>query len=162
MRILRHSVAVGLINRRDAATMRKRTSCQGRDGTGILGRCLDVLPAMAEDTDSGTEVLYLELCETWELPPPVLQLPVIANGNTYRVDFAYPAQRAFIEIDGGPHDDPIRIAMDGGRQNDLVVLGWQPIRLHYDQMVHQPERCAATVRRLLAAASSQLPRSVNL
>jgi len=155
MRMLRHAVATGLVNRRDTIRMRLRTSKQGRNGTGVLGRCLDALPDLAEETESGVEVMFLELCAEHGLPAPALQHPVVANGNFYRLDFAYPASQVFIEVDGAPHDDPVRIAKDGGRQNDLVAHGWKPIRLHYGQLKFSPARCADTIRKLLSSPTEQ-------
>lgn len=126
---------------------------QGRDGTGVTGRCLENLAELAEATESGLEALFLEICEQHELPPPVLQLPAIANGRNYRLDFAYPASKIFIEIDGAGHADPVQISNDGGRQNDLVAHGWQPIRLDYRTLKTEPERCAQIVRQVLESVN---------
>ena len=50
MRILRHAVATGMVNRRDVLMLRRRIGKSGRDGAGVIGRCLDAWPAFAEYT----------------------------------------------------------------------------------------------------------------
>lgn len=153
MRILRHAISTGLVNRADVIRMRLRTSKQGRNGTGITGRCLENLAELAEVAESGLEALFLEICEQYDLSPPVLQLPVMANSRNYRLDFAYPARKIFIEIDGSGHADPVQISNDGGRQNDLVAHGWQPIRFGYQALKSDPERCADVVRQVLGSVN---------
>jgi len=149
MRILRHAIATGHVDRRELLRIRKRVSRSGRDGAGISGRCIEALPDMAELAESGLEVLFLEICEQFGLPKPQLQLPVVVNGRRYRLDFAYPAQKVFVEIDGSGHGDPIQISNDGGRQNDLVANGWRPVRFGHEMLRDQPEVCAARVRAVL-------------
>lgn len=150
MRILRHAVATGFVSRRDVLKMRIRIGKQGRNGAGITGRCLESLPEFAEETESGLEVRFLEMCEKWKVPRPHLQHLVVAQGRRYRLDFAYPLQRVFVEVDGvASHSAPEQIAKDGGRQNDLVAAGWQPIRFDYLQLKHSPSRCAQTILQIL-------------
>jgi len=149
MRILRHAVATQQVTARDVLQMRIRIGEHGRNGAGIIGRCLDALPALAEETESGLEVMFVEMCERHRVPMPVLQLPVVANGRSYRLDFAYPASKVFVEIDGAGHGTPTQISKDGGRQNDLVAHGWQPIRFDYQQMLRDPESSAQVLLELL-------------
>ena len=156
MRILRHAISIGMLNQREVVDLRWRISMHGRNGAGIIGRCLDDLPMGAEDTESGLEVLFLEVCERFNLPRPVLQLPVFVNGRTYRLDFAYPAQRVFIEIDGRGHSEPTQISNDGGRQNDLVAHGWQPVRFGYTQLRSDPRYCASVVEQLLGICDPEV------
>ncbi len=147
-RILRHSVATGLVNQADALRIRTRNSRQGRNGVGILGYALDALPAFAELAESGAEVLFLGLCDRFQIPRPVMQLPVIAGGRLFRLDFAYPLSRVFIEIDGAAyHSSPDQIANDDGCQNALVAAGWTPLRFTFAQIVDHPFDVATTIRR---------------
>lgn len=156
MRILRHGVAVGMLSRRDVFRMRLRISEHGRNGAGVVGRCLDALPDLAEQTESGLEVLFLEICAEYGLPTPAVQLPVLANGRSYRLDFAFPAHEVFVEIDGARHGESRQISKDGGRQNDLVAHGWHPVRFDYQQLRLQPGYCAAILRQLLQSVTPQL------
>ena len=48
MRILRHAVATGAVSRRDVWMLRRRISKSGRDGAGVIGRCLEALPDFAD------------------------------------------------------------------------------------------------------------------
>lgn len=152
MRILRHAIATGQVTRREVMRIRRRISKSGRDGAGKSGRCLDALPELAEQAESGLEVMYLEICQQFGLPKPVVQLPVVVNGRSYRLDFAYPAAKVFVEIDGRGHADPIQISNDGGRQNDLVASGWRPVRFGHDLLRDHPEVCASMVRAVLERA----------
>lgn len=150
MRILRHAVATGMVTQRDVVRMRIRISEHGRNGAGVVGRCLDRLPELAERTESGIEAHFLELCERFNVGRPAIQVPVLVAGRLYRLDFAYVGERVFIEIDGqATHSGPTQIAADGGRQNDLAAAGWLPIRFTSDQLRDQSEWCMATVRRAL-------------
>lgn len=158
MRMLRHGISTGLISRRDTTQMRMRISEHGRTGAGVIGRCLEALPDLAEEVESGLEVMFLEMCDEYGLPHPAIQLPVVANGRSYRLDFAYPADRIFVEIDGSHHDEPRQISKDGGRQNDLIAHGWLPIRFTYRQLLGQSGYCAS----VLLQALSRIPQSVNL
>ena len=95
--------------------------------------------------------MFLEMCAEFDVPEPVIQLPIVAGGRSYRVDFTYPAHRLFVEMDGRPtHSLPDQIANDGDRQNHLVTAGWQPLRFMYEGLLRDPAACAET---LLAALS---------
>lgn len=152
MRMLRHGIATGLLNRWDTTRLRIRIGRQGRNGAGVIGRCLEALAPETEQVESALEAMFLEICERFDLPEPVVQLPVIANGRRYRLDFAYPSGRVFVEIDGSHHAAPMQISKDGGRQNDLVGCGWTPIRFDYDSLRREPERCANVLRQTLRAS----------
>ena len=149
-RILRHAIADGLVDRRELWEMRTRTSKQGRNGTGVLERVLSTLPREAEQTESGLEVLFLSLCQRFNLPTPALQLPVRVNGRNFRLDFAWPGRRVFVEVDGASfHSTPRQIADDGKRQNLLVLAGWTPLRFTYVDLVQNTGQCVRAVRNAL-------------
>ena len=149
-RILRHAIADGLVDRRDLWAMRARTSKQGRNGTGVLERVLSAIPEGAESTESGLEVLLLSLCEQFNLPMPVLQLPVRLQGRNFRLDFAWPGRRVFVEVDGAEfHSTPRQIADDGKRQNLLVLAGWTPLRFTYADLTDNPAHCVRALRNAL-------------
>jgi len=147
-RVLQHGVAGDnpLVTRREVLAMRWRISEHGRDGAGKTGRCLERLPAYAEEAESGPEVRLLQICEQHGLPAPARQLPIVVAGNRFRVDFAYPTLRVFIEIDGNATHLGDQIANDDGRQNLLVAAGWRPIRFTYQQLKKSPDWCASTIR----------------
>lgn len=153
-RILDHAVATNTVTPYDIERLRRRISERGRDGAGTIRRCLDRLPAQAAMTESGPEVLFLRLCEEQDLPAPTLQLPVVVQHRLFRVDFAYPTEKVFIEIDGrATHGEYQQIANDGGRQNLLVANGWHPLRFMAKDLKQHPARCAASVRSLLQSVN---------
>ncbi|MFT4596921.1 MAG: very-short-patch-repair endonuclease [Paracrocinitomix sp.] len=160
LRILRHAVATGMVNRRDVTRMRWRISKQGRNGAGISDRCLSLLPDLTEATESGLEAMFLEICEKERLPTPTFQLPVVANGRQYRLDFAYPSVKVFVEIDGSGHGEARQISKDGGRQNDLVAHGWQPVRFDYQMLRVSPGYCADVLRQVLAPTNHASTRNL--
>lgn len=158
LRILRHAVAQGLVLAHDLWMMRQRTSKQGRNGTGVLERVLDALPEGTEFTKSGLEVHFLEVCERFDVPPPVPQLAVQVSGQRFRLDFAWIEERVFVEIDGASyHSSAKQIAADGGRQNLLVRSGWTPLRFTAKDLDEQPARCARTLLELLTFVSENRP-----
>ncbi len=150
-RILRHAIAAGLVLSRDLWMMRQRTSKQGRNGTGVLERVLEALPQGTEFTESGLEIQFLEICERFDVPKPVPQLPVQVAGRRFRLDFAWLAERVFVEIDGASfHSTSEQIANDGGRQNLLVRSGWTPLRFTAKDLDQRPGQCARTLSELLS------------
>ena len=149
-RILRHAIATGQVNRYDLFRMRYRNGKQGRNGVGILGAALELLPDNAERAESGPEVLFMELCERFGIPGLVPQFPIMVDGKMYRLDFAFPDRRVFVEIDGvDAHSALSQIANDDGRQNALVAAGWQPVRFTSPDMQRKPALCAHTLGQLL-------------
>jgi very-short-patch-repair endonuclease len=50
----------------------------------------------------------------------------------YAVDFACPAVKLVIELDGPLHDEPEQIAFDAGRTEYLQLNGWRVIRFKND------------------------------
>ena len=149
-RILRYAIATGLVIPRDVWAMRQRTSKQGRNGTGVLERVLKGLPADTDFAESGLEILFLEICERFGIDTPTPQLPVQVSGRNFRLDFAWVAQRVFVEVDGAAfHSSPTQIANDGNRQNLLVEAGWKPLRFTYADLNERPARCASSLKAML-------------
>jgi len=153
-RILRQTVATGLVLPRDLWNMRQRTSKQGRNGTGVLERVLDALPDGTDFTESGLEIHFLEICERFGIKRPASQLPVKVAGRRFRLDFAWIDERVFVEIDGAAfHSTSEQIANDGGRQNLLVRAGWVPLRFTAKDLELRPGQCARTLSGLLTSAN---------
>jgi very-short-patch-repair endonuclease len=71
-----------------------------------------------------------------------------------RLDFAYVSARVFIEIDGfEAHGTPRALQRDLTRQDELVVLGWRPLRFTRDDLLRRPEWVVAQIAAVLAAAA---------
>ncbi len=62
-------------------------------------------------------------------------------------DFAVPAARLIIEVDGGSHAG--RAAADARRDRKLARLGWRVLRLEAELVPRQPEAALLRVREAL-------------
>jgi very-short-patch-repair endonuclease len=62
-------------------------------------------------------------------------------------DFAVPAARLVIEVDGGSH--AMRAAADARRDKKLARLGWRVLRLDADLVLGAPAEAVARVREAL-------------
>jgi hypothetical protein len=85
--------------------------------------------------------------ETWvrrlildhHLPRPVPQYVVVIEGETYRLDLAYPHLRIAVEYDGEEwHDDPDQQEADRVRRAALARAGWGVIVVRKDDMSGAP------------------------
>lgn len=82
-----------------------------------------------------------------ELPAPTQHRRVTYGEARYRVDFAWPERRLYLEGNGfGWHNLSSDLDSDATRQNELVLDGWTPIELTWrmtDQVIE------ATLRRFM-------------
>jgi len=112
-----------------------------RRGSGRVRRAL-ALRLAAPVPESVLETEFDELIRRFALPTPSRQWVIRGDGGlaVARVDFAYPAARVAIEIDGARHhlsrDDWTR---DMQRQNDITSRGWQVLRFSADDIRSTPE-----------------------
>ncbi len=129
---------------------------RGRRGVGALRALLDERSGAAELAESVLEARMLRLCRTHGLPEPVCQHEVRRGNHLVgRIDFAYPADRVAIEVDGyESHASLHAFRHDRTRQNELVGLGWTVLRFTWDDVVHQPARVARVVAGVLRANSN--------
>lgn len=87
------------------------------------------------------------------LPPPVSQYEIFGMQGRFIacVDFAYPRRRIVIEADGYEvHGRRVAFQNDRERDRALHELGWRVIRVTWDDVMHRPDRIAATVGAMLA------------
>ncbi|HVA75121.1 MAG TPA: DUF559 domain-containing protein, partial [Acidimicrobiales bacterium] len=88
------------------------------------------------------------------LPAPKAEL-VWGPQRRYRLDFAYPALRLAIEVDGFAfHFTPEQMRADNHRSNTLTAAGWMILRYNWWDVTYEPERVAgqiAAAYRMLAA-----------
>ena len=66
----------------------------------------------------------------------------------YIADFAAPAVRLVVEVDGGYHAD--RLAADARRDRDLARLGWRVLRVSADDVARRTEDVVQRIRVALA------------
>jgi hypothetical protein len=129
----------------------------GRRGLRLLRHLLTALGDGPPPTAIEIERLFLELVRTFGLPYPVV------NGyvGELQVDFHWPAYRLIVETDGGAtHGHAIAFHRDRDRDLYLQGLGWRVVRLTWRQVVEEPERVAAVLRRWLPPTDS--PRRTEL
>ncbi|NUO52962.1 MAG: DUF559 domain-containing protein [Polyangiaceae bacterium] len=63
-------------------------------------------------------------------------------------DFAAPGARLVVEVDGGYHDE--RLRLDARRDRELGRLGWRVVRVSADMVLHRLDDAVALVRAALA------------
>ncbi|MGI8684772.1 MAG: DUF559 domain-containing protein [Acidimicrobiales bacterium] len=150
---LDRGIAKGLFTVSGIEAALERRSGKGVAGVRLLRACL------AERLDDGGErTSCLEspmdrLLVRQRLPLPERQfwLP----GRRYRLDYAWPAARLAVEVDGyESHSDLEAFRSDRERQNVLVLLGWTVLRFTWADVRNRPARVADQVRRALAAGET--------
>ncbi|MGI9120910.1 MAG: endonuclease domain-containing protein [Acidimicrobiales bacterium] len=63
-----------------------------------------------------------------------------------RLDDAYPDERLFVELDGwATHGTKRAFTNDRRRQNQVVLLGWRPLRFTWTDVTRDPGRVASEV-----------------
>jgi hypothetical protein len=104
--------------------------------------------ALPVTTDSPLEDAFLELCDTYGIPRPLVQ-PMVEG---HRVDFCWPELRLIVETDGFEHHGT-RAAFERDRAKDaqLTARGWRVLRFTHAQVSDDRESCAVVV---LAARES--------
>lgn len=76
----------------------------------------------------------------------------------YRLDFALPAQRIGIEIDGyAYHSDKETFTRDRKRQRELELAGWRIVRFSGKEACDQPQQCVRDAAAAVAAFASADP-----
>jgi very-short-patch-repair endonuclease len=102
-----------------------------------------------EDTDSPLEDRFVEFCAAHRLPPA--QTNVLVEGDA--VDVLWPAARLIIELDSWEfHSHRGAFDKDRSRDADHLLGGYRTVRVTHRRLSDEPERLAAQIRALLAAA----------
>jgi hypothetical protein len=124
---------------------RRRGSARVR--RAVAARLGEPVPASELETE------FCALVDSYELPHPCRQWPVRADDGLVlaRVDFAYPAARLVIEIDGLRfHGGPDDWRADLKRQNVVMSRGYRVLRFTADDIRSRPDQVNATIRTALA------------
>lgn len=96
---------------------------------------------------------FRRLLQRSGLPLPVAELTW--QGGRYRLDFAYPDRRLAIEVDGYAfHSRPAQMQADYQRRNQLVQDGWSLLLFTWADVVYDPQRVVATIRRSYEATQT--------
>lgn len=125
---------------------------KGRRGLGGLNSLLGELEDGGRVKESLMEMKFLRLVKRAKLPQPVAQFPIrLPNGESIRIDFAYPDRRLAIECDGYEfHSDRERFEKDRERDRDLLAIGWTAMRLTWTDLTKNAQKLIAQLRRFLA------------
>jgi len=143
----------GLVTTDRLAARLEALRTSGRPGAGRLAELLATRPDGVAALESRLEARVWQLLQRSGLPLPVRQFWVVAGGQRYRLDFAWPAERVAAECKGWKfhggreHFDP-----DEQRAADLVVARWRVLPLTWKQVTSSPERCCADLRQMLEPA----------
>ena len=121
---------------------------RGRNGVAALARILYRRAELAGIPQSVLERRMLRLLEQHDIPLPACQVPVRrADGRMAYLDFAYRDLGLGIEVDGNiAHATPTQRAADNKRANGVMLRDIRLIRFTYEEVMHEPEMVAATVR----------------
>jgi very-short-patch-repair endonuclease len=122
----------------------------GRRGCGVLREVLDDRALGTARPDGLLEPRMARLLRDHGIPPARFQYPV--PEARARVDFAYPALRLALEVDGYEvHGTPRAMTADHERQRRLVASGWTVVRFTWHDVVRRPGEVAADLRAVWAS-----------
>lgn len=123
----------------------------GRRGVTQLRELVnDLCPEAESPPESWVRRLVLD----HQLPRPTPQHEVVVEGETYRLDLAYPHLRVAVEYDGEQwHDDPDQQAADRRRRAALARAGWEVIVVRKEDL--SGGRLDIWVRRLRASIEAR-------
>lgn len=123
---------------------------RGRDGIATVRAVLELMSPELGVVESDLETLLVRLLAAAGLPQPDRQVQVVTAGQTFRLDFAYVAQKVAIECDGfSAHGSRLAFEDDRRRQNFLVLEGWRVLRFTWRQITSSPDWVVEQVRRAL-------------
>jgi very-short-patch-repair endonuclease len=119
----------------DVAQLEAMTARVPTKGGRTLRMMLAQRPAGAPPTESDAESLFVQLARAAGFPDPVRQYAVLVGGRRYRLDFAWPALRLAVEIDGAAVHGPAALPQDLRRQNRIVLDGWMILRFTWGTLM---------------------------
>lgn len=97
--------------------------------------------------ESALEARIMRVINRYGIPRPTQQHRVRFGDRRYRLDFAWPDRRVYLEGNGfGFHSLTTDLDRDARRQNDLVADGWLPIEITWRM---RDDKIAKAIRRLL-------------
>jgi len=127
---------------------------RGHPGVAAIRAIVRARDPAAAPTESIFETRLFQLIRGAGLPVPVRQLVVPVEGSKApRVDFAYLEHRVVIEADGYWCHSGRKSWKEGlWRGNTLVLDGWRPLHVTWDDLTNRPDQVIADIRRALAGS----------
>lgn len=140
--------------------LREEIPSSGRSGRGTLRRLLEERDDRDAQVESRLEQMMLQLLRRAGIPLPLPQHRVVEDGVPIaRIDFAYPAYRLGIEVDGYRwHSGVQRWREDLRRENRLKLLGWTLLRFSWADVEERPEQVVSQIRAGLETLGQGSPR----
>jgi hypothetical protein len=119
-----------------------------------VARLRRMLAARIPGYDPGESVLEARIAliiDAASLPRPVQQFKITLGSHKYRMDFAWPDRRLYLEGNGfGCHSIASDLDSDARRQNEMVLDRWIPIEITWRMSDVEIE---STLRRFLTLAA---------
>jgi very-short-patch-repair endonuclease len=104
--------------------------------------------------ESALEARIARVIDANQLPRPAQQLRVRIGNAHYRLDFAWPDRRVYLEGNGfGFHMLTSDLDRDARRQNELVAQGWTPIEITWRMTDRE---IAVSIQRILTGPQQRL------
>jgi hypothetical protein len=123
----------------------KRLGKRGRPGVGALRELLKRRGFIGVPHPSVLESKTQRLFLAHKLPLPDCELDAGKEGE-YRLDFAYPALKLAIEVDGYVwHFSPEHKRRDDNRRNALTLQGWRILVYSWREITQEPARVAREI-----------------
>ena len=148
---LDRGIASGLFSAAAVGAELGRRSGKGVAGVralrGVIARRLEAEGERTSDLESAMDRLIV----SHGLPVPERQYQL--GGTRYRLDYAWPAARLVVEVDGySDHSSLDVFRYDRERQNALVLAGWTVLRFTWADVRDRPRHVADQIRRALGDA----------
>jgi very-short-patch-repair endonuclease len=113
----------------------------------------------SQAVDSHAERRLLHVITSAGLPEPVTQFTLRSQPPERRfiarLDFAWPAHRLALELDGKQHHGLARFDSDRERGNEIEAAGWRLLRTSPSSATTRPDRLLRALRSLLAAIDDE-------
>ncbi|MFC5222860.1 hypothetical protein [Bifidobacterium leontopitheci] len=121
-------------------------------------KCLNILPYLAENTDSPPESVVVVLVMRANIGKPVTNHRIdFENGEFNFIDIAYPEIKFGIEYQGYYHADPAQMKADARRLNRLRLRGWEIVLVTADDLRDETSR-----KRIIAVIRALMERQRQL
>ena len=130
----------------------KRVARPGRTGVGTIRPLIEERHAWQSVTESTLEDLFRSIVVRSALLMPEPQFELHNGRFIGRFDFAYPQQRALIELDSEKwHMDPGSFQRDRDKQNQAHQAGWTVYRFTWKQLTTAADQVIDTLASITAA-----------
>ena len=121
---------------------------KGRRGITKVRRLID-RDAPPSITIREAHRMLLELIRSSSLPHPKTEVPI----GRYRADILWPETKLIVEMDSTKwHNSPGRVERDKRRDAELAALGYQTIRVTWNDLTKEP---VATISRIAAVYATR-------